>query len=151
LDLSTEIGVARGVDDVDVSAFVLDRTILGQNRNAAFLLDIARIHHPLGDLLIVAEGSGLAQQLVHQCGFAVIDVSNDCYIAQGAIHIWFPKVVVSRASSAGKSWRGIKAARGSAMASKASKVMASLKRKGPTSVRRKADKCAPQPSRRPIS
>ena len=86
LDLAAEVGVARGVDDVDVRAFVFDRAVLGENRDAAFFFDIAGIHDPLGHLLVRCEGAGLAQQLVNQRGLAMIDVRDDGDVAYGAGH-----------------------------------------------------------------
>ena len=86
LDLAAEVGVARCVDDVDVGVAVLDGTVLRQDRDATFLFNVSRIHHPFGDLLVVAEGAGLAQQLVDESGFAVVDVSDDGDVAYGAGH-----------------------------------------------------------------
>ena len=40
-----------------------------------------RVHHALGDLLVLAEGAGLAQQLVDQRGLAVVDVGDDGDVA----------------------------------------------------------------------
>ena len=86
LDLAAEVGVARGVNDVDVRAFVFDRAVLGENRDAAFFFDIAGVHDPLRHLLVRCEGAGLAQQLVNQRGFAMIDVRDDGDVANGAGH-----------------------------------------------------------------
>jgi len=47
LDLAAEIGVARGVDDVDVRALPLDRAVLRQDRDAAFLFEVVVVHHAL--------------------------------------------------------------------------------------------------------
>ena len=38
LDLAAKVGVARGVDDVDLNVLVLDRDVLGENRDAALAL-----------------------------------------------------------------------------------------------------------------
>src|SRR5450830_1707251 len=84
LDLAAEVGVARRVDDVDVGAFVLDRAVLRQNRDAALFLEIVRVHHAGIDLLVFTEGAGLAQQLVHQRGFAMVNVGDDGDVANSA-------------------------------------------------------------------
>ena len=45
-----------------------------------------RVHHPLGDLLVRAEGAALAQQLVDQRRLAVVDVGDDGDVADLAGH-----------------------------------------------------------------
>ncbi|KCB28214.1 hypothetical protein L543_2719 [Bordetella hinzii L60] len=86
LDLAAEVGVSRGVDDVDVGALVLDGAILGQNRDAAFFFQVVRVHDPFSDRLVLAEGAGLAQQLVDQGRLAVVHVGDDGDVAQCAGH-----------------------------------------------------------------
>src|ERR1041384_640555 len=76
-DFTAEIGVAGRIDDVDSVIIPLKRGVLRANRDSLFALEIHRIHHSLFDFLIGAESSGLAQQLVDQGCFAVIDVRND--------------------------------------------------------------------------
>ena len=82
LDLGAEIGVAGRVDDVDVGAVPVDRRALGEDGDPALLLEVGRIHRPLLDALVVAEGAGLAEQLVDQRGLAVIDVGDDRHVAE---------------------------------------------------------------------
>src|SRR3546814_15933780 len=77
-------GVSRGVDDVDVRAFVLNRTVFGQNGDTALFLDIARVHDPFGHMLVIAKSAGLTQQLNDKCRFAVIDVGYNCHLAPSA-------------------------------------------------------------------
>src|SRR5471032_2770421 len=84
LDFAAEVGVARGVDDVDVGAVVLNRAVLRQNGNAAFFFEVVRIHHAGFNLLVVAEGTGLAQQFVDQGGFTVVNVGDDGDVANCA-------------------------------------------------------------------
>ena len=82
LDLAAEVRVARGVDDVDLNAVVLAGAVLGQNRDAALTLDVAGVHDALGHLLVGTESAGLLQHLVDQGGLAVVDVRNDCNVAE---------------------------------------------------------------------
>ena len=82
LDLAAEVGVARGVNDVDFNALVLTGAVLGQNGDAALTLNIAGVHDALGHLLVGTESAGLLQHLVDQCGLAVVNVSNDRNIAE---------------------------------------------------------------------
>ena len=59
LHLAAEIGVARRIDDVDAGVLPDDRGRLGEDGDAALLLEIVRIHGALGDALVFAEGAGL--------------------------------------------------------------------------------------------
>ena len=81
LDFAAEVGVARGVDDVDAIAVPMKGGVLGANGDALFALEIHRIHHALLDLLVGAEGAGLPEQLIDERGLAVIDVGNDGDVA----------------------------------------------------------------------
>ncbi len=87
LDFTAEIGVTRGVDDVDVGALILHGTVLGEDGDAALAFQVVRIHHPLGDVLMGGEGPRLAQKLVHQRGLAVIHVGDDGDVANVAAHV----------------------------------------------------------------
>ena len=81
LDLAAEVGMARGVDDVDLHALVLDGDVLRQNGDAALALLVVGVEHALLDLLILAEGIGRAQKLVDEGRLAVVDVSDDGDVA----------------------------------------------------------------------
>ena len=65
LHLAAEVGVSRSVDDVDVVAFVIDGGVFGENGNTAFFFNVVAVHHALVNLLVGAECTGLAQQLVN--------------------------------------------------------------------------------------
>ena len=81
LDLAAEVGMARGVDDVDLHALVLDGDVLRQNGDAALALLVVGVEHALLDLLVLAEGIGRAQKLVDEGRLAVVDVSDDGDVA----------------------------------------------------------------------
>ncbi|MNK68044.1 hypothetical protein D3C87_873950 [compost metagenome] len=130
--------MARGVDDVDVRAFVFNGTVLGQNGNAAFFFQVVRVHDPFGQRLVFAEGAGLAQQLVDQGGFTVVHVGDDGDVAQGASHSESFKVRVEGSKPSGNSFSASNACFGSGMACKASSSTARSREKGPTCVRRSA-------------
>jgi hypothetical protein len=59
LHFAAEVGVPARVDDVDTRAAVLNGTIFGQDRDAAFLSDVVRVHDSLGDFLVRGKGAGL--------------------------------------------------------------------------------------------
>ena len=82
LDLAAEVGVTGRVDDVEPDAGVVDRRLLGQDRDALLALEIARIHDPVDDRLVGAEGAGLAEHRVHERGLAVVDVRDDGDVAE---------------------------------------------------------------------
>ena len=88
LDFAANIGVAGRVDDVDADALALargrpvDRGRLGENGDPALLFEVVGIHCALFDTLVVAEGAGLAEELVDQRRLAVIDVRNDRHVAE---------------------------------------------------------------------
>ena len=87
LHLGAEIGVAGRVDDVDARrlpvVLPLHAGALGEDGDAALLLQVAGVHRAFLHALVLAEGAGLAEQLVDQRGLAVIDVGDDGDIAQG--------------------------------------------------------------------
>ncbi len=87
LHLAAEVGVARGVDDVDSRlagrAVPEHRGGLGQDGDPALALLVVGVHGPFDVRLIGAEHAGLRQHLVHQGGLAMIDVGDDGDIAQG--------------------------------------------------------------------
>ena len=82
LDLAAEVGVARGIDDIDLDTLVGAGAVLGQNGDAALTLDVTAVHDTLCHDLIVAESAALMQHRVHQRGLAVVNVSDDSDIAQ---------------------------------------------------------------------
>src|SRR6185312_3501023 len=81
-DLTAEIGVAGGIDDIDLSVAPMHRGALGENGDAALFFEIVGIHRAFGDALVLAVGAGLLQQLVHESRFAMVDVRDDRDITQ---------------------------------------------------------------------
>ena len=81
LDLSAEVCVARGVDDVDLHAAVRHRGVLGQDGDALLPLQVVGVHRALLDLLVGPVGPGLAEEVVHQGGLSVVDVRDDGDVA----------------------------------------------------------------------
>ena len=76
LDLAAEVGVARGVDDVDLasSPAPANARVLREDRDAALALEVVGVHHALDDDLVRAERPGLAEHVVDERGLAVVDV-----------------------------------------------------------------------------
>ena len=65
---------------------VVQRSVLGQDGDAALALEVVAVHHPLLQVLVGGEHAGLAQQLVDQRGLAVVDVGDDGDVADGSMH-----------------------------------------------------------------
>jgi small GTP-binding protein len=82
LHLAAEVRVARGVDDVELDVAVLDRGVLGEDRDALLALEVHRVHDAVVDVLIGAEGPGLPQHRVDQRRLPVVDVGDDRDVAQ---------------------------------------------------------------------
>ena len=81
LDLAAEVAVARRVYDIDLDAVVADAGGFRQNRDAAFALEVVRIHDAFHESFVVAEDPALPQHGIHKRGLAVIDVRDDGDIA----------------------------------------------------------------------
>ena len=82
LDLAAEVGVARGVDDVDFIILVNYRDVLREDRDTAFAFEVVVVEDQLAGLLgVVAQDVAGQDHLVYERGFAVIHVCNNCNIA----------------------------------------------------------------------
>ena len=82
LDLTTEVRVAGGVDDVDARVPDLDGAVLGEDRDAPLALQVVAVHHPFVDVLVACERPRLDEQLVDQRRLAVVDVGDDGDVAE---------------------------------------------------------------------
>ena len=80
LDLTAEVRVSGGIDDVDLDVLVMHGGVLRQNGNAALLFDVARVHHSGHGLLIFTVDAALLQHLVHKGGLAVVNVGDDRHV-----------------------------------------------------------------------
>src|SRR6266508_4945746 len=81
LDLAAEVGVPGRVDDVDLNAAVPDGGVPGKDRDPLLALEVHRVEHPLGDLLVLPERARLPEHRVDERRLAVIDVGDDRDIA----------------------------------------------------------------------
>jgi hypothetical protein len=104
LHLAAEVGVARGVDDVDLDPSVVHGGVLGHDRDALLPLEVDGVHDPLHHVLVGAEDAGLPEHGVHQGGLAVVDVGNDGDVADiGALRheVTLARIVASLAACRG--------------------------------------------------
>ena len=82
LDLTTEIGVTRGVDDVDFVVFVDYRHVLREDRDTTLALQIVVIENQVATLFFaVAEQMSRQNHLIDEGCFTVVDVGDDSDIA----------------------------------------------------------------------
>ncbi|MNQ85212.1 hypothetical protein D3C85_1003670 [compost metagenome] len=81
LNLATEVGVAGGVDDVDVVAVPVDGGVFRQNGNTALFFLVVGVHHALVVELVALQGAGLTQEFVYQGGLTMVNVGNDGDVA----------------------------------------------------------------------
>ena len=61
---------------------MVDRRLLGEDRDALLALEVARVQHAIDDGLVRAERTGLAEHRVHERGLAVVDVGDDGDVAE---------------------------------------------------------------------
>jgi hypothetical protein len=108
LDLAAEVGVARGVDDVDEQVLATDRGVLREDRDALLALEVHRVHDPVLHgalvLLVLGVGAGLQQHGVDERGLAVVDVRDDRDVADVVTggHSGTPMIGVRRAEQRGR-------------------------------------------------
>ena len=81
LYLAAEVSVARGINNVNLDALVLNRDILCQNSNSALTLLIVGVQDSLLNLLVLAECIGCLKHLVNHGGFTVVNVGDDSNIS----------------------------------------------------------------------
>src|SRR6266849_10938244 len=73
--------MSRRVDDVDLHVAVADGRVLGEDRDPFLTLEVARVEHALGYILVRAERAGLPEQRVDERRLAVVDVGDDRDVA----------------------------------------------------------------------
>jgi hypothetical protein len=69
-----------GVSTMLILVAVVDRGVLGQDGDAALALQLVRVHDPLRDLLVGAEGAAW-RSMASTGGLAVVDVGDDGDVA----------------------------------------------------------------------
>ncbi len=72
--LAAEVGVSRGVDDVDFSVLVIDGNVLGEDCYAAFSLQVVIVEDKLPGVLVFPEEVAGQEHFVDQGCFSVVDM-----------------------------------------------------------------------------
>ena len=66
LYLAAEIGMARGVYDIDLNAVILNGGILCENCDSSFTLDVVGIHYSVFNFLIFSECAALLEHFINE-------------------------------------------------------------------------------------
>ena len=101
LHLAAEVGMPRRVDDVDLRPAVVDGGVLGEDRDALLALEVHRVEHTLGDVLVHAERAGLPQHRIDERRLSVVDVSDDRDVPDVVALGHRPRVAVCRSADPG--------------------------------------------------
>ena len=80
LNLATEVGVSRSVDNIDFRSFPVDTHILRENSDASLTLEVIGVQYLARQVLSLAEEVSCQHHLVHERRLAVVYVSNNCNI-----------------------------------------------------------------------
>ena len=78
LHLTTEIGVARSIENIDFDALPVDGDVLRQNGYPSFALQIIGIEHFAAVVLAVTEQFSSEHHLVDQGSLTMVNVRNNC-------------------------------------------------------------------------
>ena len=84
--LAAKITVAGRIDNIDLRVVEEERRILRENGDAAFALEVVRVHDALDEFLVRAKDSALAQHGVDKSRLAVVHVRDDGDIANVLAH-----------------------------------------------------------------
>ena len=82
---SAEVAVAGRVNNVDLDVVIEDRGILREDRDSALTLEIVGVHDALDEVLVGAKSAALPEHGVNQGGLTVVDMGDDCDIADAGI------------------------------------------------------------------
>ena len=87
LHLAAEVGVSRGVDDVDhrdgpIRVVAVHGGVLGQDGDALFPFQVTAVHDAILHFTAFVQGARLPQHRVDQGGLAVVDVGDDGDVAE---------------------------------------------------------------------
>jgi hypothetical protein len=74
--------VAGGVHDVDTGVFPFNAGGFREDGDTTFTFQVVAVHGTFGHSLVFTEGARLLQQLIHEGGFAVVNVGDDGDVAQ---------------------------------------------------------------------
>ena len=80
-DFASKVSMSRRIDHIDLQAFIGNRNVLRENRNAPFSFEVIAIKNAFPLKLTVTILSALAKEAIDKGGFAMIDVRDDGDVA----------------------------------------------------------------------
>ena len=75
--LAAEVGVSRRVNDINLCTLIIDRDVLGENRDTSFTLQFIVIQNQVASLLILTKEISGEQHLIDQRRLSVVHVRNN--------------------------------------------------------------------------
>src|SRR5665213_1323285 len=83
LDFAAKISVAGSIDNIDMVLVVLEGGVFGANGDALLAFKVHRIHDAdfRRDSLVGTKGARLFEQAIHQSGLAVVNMGDNCDVA----------------------------------------------------------------------
>ena len=81
-DLSAKVGMAWGVNDVDLDSLPGDGAVFGSNCDAALAFEVPVIHNAVGNFLVGSENATLFKKRIHKGGLTVVDMGYNSHIAK---------------------------------------------------------------------
>ena len=81
LHFTAKIGVTGRIDDIDFGVAPMNGCVLREDGNSALFFERVGIHHAFFNDLIFTKSSGLAEHLIHERCLAVVDVCDNCDVA----------------------------------------------------------------------
>ena len=81
LNLTAEIGMTWGVNNVNFDAVVHYGCRLWKDCDTSFTLKVIRVHYSFFYIFICSENTALLQKLVNQSSFAVVNMGDNCNIS----------------------------------------------------------------------
>jgi hypothetical protein len=80
--LATKIGMARGVDEIDVDPVPVHGGSLSKNRDSAFALLIVGVHDSVDDGGVVTKRTGGSEERIDESRLAMVDVGDKGNVAK---------------------------------------------------------------------
>ena len=80
-DLTAEVCVSGGVDDIYLDVLVVNGRVLCKYRDTALTLESVRVHNAILCRLIFAVCTALLEHLVDKCGLTVVNVRDYSYVS----------------------------------------------------------------------
>ena len=97
LHLTTEVGVTRSIENINLGSFPVDRHILRENGYTALTLQVIGVENLAAVILSVTEQFSCQHHLVHQSRFAMVDVCNNCNVSN-VLHFLYLKAFTNMAA-----------------------------------------------------